>query len=355
MSPLTLNTSVSLHRNSILATVPPSLPRSRNTVRPPPASKASSPRSVETPDAFHLYLREIGQLPLLAPGAEIVLARRARQGDAAAREAMIKGNLRLVVKIARDYEHMGLPLLDLIAEGNLGLMKAVDRFNPERGTKLSVYASFWIKQSVRRALGNQARTIRIPIHIHGKLAGLDRAARRLQEWLGRAPTDSELGHEAGIPAARLAKLRLASFTQVSLDAPLGEEQDATLAEVVPDENVGTPYEQLAGATLRELLREFLGDLSEREAYVLRRRYGLDGANELTLDEVGLELNLTRERVRQIQAAALKKLNRWLTRRDSDHAPMLEIPPGSNSPARMARGKFNRRRLPATSGCPTAGA
>jgi RNA polymerase primary sigma factor len=232
---------------------------------------------------------------------------------------MIKGNLRLVVKIARDYENMGLPLLDLIAEGNVGLMKAVDRFNPERGTKLSVYASFWIKQSVRRALGNQSRTIRVPIHVHSKLFGLDRVTRRLQELLGRAPTDAELAHEAGLPAARLAKLRLASFPQCSLDAPLGDESDTSLADVVPDEQAGTPYEQLAGETLRGLLREFLGELSEREAYVLRLRYGLDGGEELTLDDVGVRLNLTRERVRQIQAAAIKKLNRWMTRREATHA------------------------------------
>lgn len=296
---------------------PPRL-RSAARLRPaasPPAGNRPT-RSTESADAFHLYLREIGPLPLLTPEEEISLARRARRGDAAAREAMITGNLRLVVKIARDYENMGLPLLDLIAEGNIGLMKAVDRFDPERGTKLSVYASFWIKQSVRRALGNQARTIRVPIHVHSRLAGLDRASRRLQEWLGRAPTDAELAHEARLPAAQLARLRLASLTQTSLDAPLGEEQDTSLAEVVPDEMAGTPYEHLSGETLHELLREFLGELSEREAYVLRLRYGLDGADELTLDDVGERLNLTRERVRQIQAAAIKKLNRWITRRES---------------------------------------
>ena len=284
----------------------------------PTAAGSRPARVAESADAFHLYLREIGSLPLLTREEEITLARRARQGDATAREAMIKGNLRLVVKIARDYENMGLPLLDLIAEGNIGLMKAVDRFNPERGTKLSVYASFWIKQSVRRALGNQSRTIRVPIHVHGKLVGLDRATRRLHELLGRAPTDAELAHEAGMPAARLAKLRLAVLTQTSLDAPVGDGIDASLADVVPDEQAGTPYEHLAGETLRELLREFLGELTEREAYVLRLRYGLDGDEELTLDDVGGRLNLTRERVRQIQAAAIKKLHRWITRREAEH-------------------------------------
>lgn len=312
------------HLHPVSRTVTPcGLSCSSGAARPRPsrpvAAGGRAARAYESADAFHLYLREIGSLPLLTREEEIDLARRARRKDAAAREALIKGNLRLVVKIARDYENMGLPLLDLIAEGNIGLMKAVDRFNPERGTKLSVYASFWIKQSVRRALGNQSRTIRVPIHVHGKLAGLDRATRRLQELLGRAPTDAELAHEAGVPAARLAKLRLAALTQTSLDAPLGEESDASLADVVPDERAGTPYEHLAGETLRELLREFLGELGEREAYVLRLRYGLDDGEELTLDEVGARLKLTRERVRQIQAAAIKKLNRWITRRETDQA------------------------------------
>jgi RNA polymerase primary sigma factor len=315
----TMNASMTFRTDVTRTTTPGGLSCSNGAFRSrssqPDATASRSARAYESADAFHLYLREIGSLPLLTREEEISLARRARRKDAAAREALIKGNLRLVVKIARDYENMGLPLLDLIAEGNVGLMKAVDRFDPERGTKLSVYASFWIKQSVRRALGNYSRTIRVPIHVHGKLVGLERVSRRLQELLGRAPTDAELAHEAGVPAARLAKLRLAVFTQTSLDAPVGETQDASWADVVPDEQAGTPYDHLAGETLRELLREFLGELNEREAYVLRLRYGLDDAEELTLDEVGVRLKLTRERVRQIQAAAIKKLNRWITRRE----------------------------------------
>jgi len=317
-----MNASMTFHRNVTRSVTLGGPSCSSSAIRPrsaqPVAAGSRPARAYESADAFHLYLREIGSLPLLTREEEISLARRARRKDAAAREALIKGNLRLVVKIARDYENMGLPLLDLIAEGNIGLMKAVDRFNPDRGTKLSVYASFWIKQSVRRALGNQSRTIRVPIHVHGKLAGLDRATRRLHELLGRAPTDAELAHEAGVPAARLAKLRLAVLTQTSLDAPLGDGIDSSLADVVPDEQAGTPYEHLAGETLRELLREFLGELTEREAYVLRLRYGLDGDEELTLDDLGGRLNLTRERVRQIQAAAIKKLNRWISRREASH-------------------------------------
>jgi RNA polymerase primary sigma factor len=263
-------------------------------------------------------LREIGPLPLLTPEEETSLAWRARQGDEDAREALIKGNLRLVVKIARDYENLGVPLLDLIAEGNVGLMRAVERFDPSRGAKLSVYSSFWIKQSIRRALGNQSRTVRVPIHIHGKLFKLDRTTRRLHELLGRAPTDAEVAHELGLPPDRIAKLRRATLSFSSLDAPIGEDQQTSLADTVPDEQAGTPYDHLAGDAMRELLREFLSDLTEREVYVLRLRYGLDGTEELTLDEVGSRLNLTRERVRQIQAAALKKLHSWISRREAIH-------------------------------------
>jgi RNA polymerase primary sigma factor len=316
-----MNASMTLHREVTVTATFSSPSRSLRPVRIRSSAGDGdrSPRSADSSDAFHLYLREIGPLPLLTPEEEISLAWRARQGDGAAREALIKGNLRLVVKIARDYENLGVPLLDLIAEGNTGLMKAVDRFDPSRGAKLSVYSSFWIKQSIRRALGNQSRTVRIPIHIHGKLVGLDRVTRRLQELLGRVPTDAEVAHEAGLPPDRIAKLRRATLSFSSLDAPTGEDQETSLAETVPDEQAGTPYEHLAGETLRELLREFLNDLSAREVYVLRLRYGLDGEEELTLDDVGVRLNLTRERVRQIQEAALKKLHRWITKREANHA------------------------------------
>jgi RNA polymerase primary sigma factor len=315
-----MNSSVTLERSVALTATFAAPTHSDRSVRPRP-SPAACPNRVtlrhnESADAFHLYLREIGRLPLLTRDQETILARRARNGDTVAREELIKGNLRLVVKFARDYENMGLPLLDLIAEGNVGLMKAVDRFDPGKGAKLSVYASFWIKQSIRRALGNQARTIRIPIHIHSKIFGLERLTRRLQELLGRPPTDAELAQESGLPHRRLAKLRLAMISQTSLDAPLGDDHERALAEIVPDENTGTPYEHLAGDALRDLLREFLGELGPREAYVLKLRYGLDGRDEHTLQEVAETLSLTRERVRQIQQAALKKLHRWITRREA---------------------------------------
>jgi RNA polymerase primary sigma factor len=319
-----MNASMTLHRevtDTTTCSSPSHFPRSMRARSPVTGGDRSS-RLAGSSDAFHLYLREIGPLPLLTPEEETSLARRAQQGDGAAREALIKGNLRLVVKIARDYENLGVPLLDLIAEGNMGLMRAVDRFDPSRGAKLSVYSSFWIKQSIRRALGNQSRTIRIPIHIHGKLFKLDRTTRRLHELLGRAPTDAEVAHEAGLPPERIAKLRRATLSFSSLDAPTGENQETSLADTVPDEQAGTPYDQLASDTLRELLRGFLNDLSAREVYVLRLRYGLDGGEELTLDEIGVRLNLTRERVRQIQAAAIKKLNSWITRREATQAREL---------------------------------
>jgi RNA polymerase primary sigma factor len=315
-----MNSSMTFERSVTVTATFGGPASSRRSIRPGPSpaerSGSEASRNESTADAFHLYLREIGPLALLTPHEEITLARRARKGDIAAREELIKGNLRLVVRIARDYENMGLPLLDLIAEGNVGLMRAVDRFDPAKGAKLSVYASFWIKQHIRRALGNHARTIRIPIHVHSKIFGLERLTRRLQELLGRPPTDAELAHEAGLPAAKLAKLRLAMIAQCSLDAPFGDDNELSLAETVADDNAGTPYEHLAGDTLRELLREFLGGLGEREAFVLKLRYGLDDGEEQTLQEVAEKLNLTRERVRQIQEVAIKKLHRWITKREA---------------------------------------
>jgi RNA polymerase primary sigma factor len=317
-----MNSSMTLERPRTVTVSLGGQPHSRGTIRPrstPAESTDNRTSRHETADAFHLYLREIGTLPLLTPEQEISLARRTRQGDTAAREEIIKGNLRLVVKIARDYENMGLPLLDLIAEGNVGLMKAVDRFDPERGAKLSVYASFWIKQYMRRALGNQSRTIRIPIHVNSKLFDLERITRRLQELLGRPPTEAELAQESGLPHRQLARLRLAIISQTSLDAPLGDENELSLSETVCDENAGTPYDHLAGDAMRELVREFFDKLNPREAYVLRLRYGLDDQEERTLQEIAETLNLTRERVRQIQEGALKKLNRLITRRERAHA------------------------------------
>src|SRR5438874_13174926 len=205
--------------------------------------------------AFHLYLREVGQSKLLTPKEEVTLAKRIHKGDAKAREEMIKANLRLVVKIARDYEDYGLPLLDLINEGNMGLMKAVERFDPRKGAKLSTYASWWIKQSIRRALANQSKTIRLPVHVVDKLFHMRRAATKLQEALGREATDEELAAELDYTVAQVKQLRRASVRPTSLDAPIGDDDSNRVSDVVNDENADTPYEQLEEKSNNALVHE----------------------------------------------------------------------------------------------------
>lgn len=260
--------------------------------------------------AFNLYLREIGQTPLLTPKEEIQLARRIRKGDKAAREHMIKANLRLVVKIARDYENYGLPLLDLINEGNMGLMKGVERFDPRKGAKLSTYAAWWIKQSIKRALANQSKTIRLPVHVVDKLFHLRKASAKLQEILGREPSNEELADELGLPERKVARLRNASVAPVSLEAPLGNDEESNrVADVVADPNATTPYRDLEEKTNTGMIRELVQDLTPREQDILRQRFGLDGENEKTLEEVGVQYGLTRERIRQVQNVALDKLRR----------------------------------------------
>ncbi len=258
---------------------------------------------------YHLYLREIGQIKLLTPREEIELAARIKQGDEEAREHMIKANLRLVVKIARDYDGVGLPLLDLINEGNIGLMKAVERFDPAKGAKLSTYAAWWIKQSIKRALANQSKTIRLPVHVVDKLAHIRRAEATLHDLLGRQPTDEELGENVGLTAVRVAELRLASIRPASLEAPLGDEDSSRISDVVADERADDPYEQLEEKTVSEMLHTMVAGLNPREAEILRYRFGLDGEEEKTLEEVGERYGVTRERIRQIQEMALKKLRR----------------------------------------------
>jgi RNA polymerase primary sigma factor len=266
--------------------------------------------------AIKLYLREIGQVKLLTPQEEIELAARIKKGDKKAREQMIKANLRLVVKIARDYEGIGLPLLDLISEGNIGLMKAVERFDPAKGGKLSTYGSWWIKQSIKRALANQSKTIRLPVHLVDKISKMRRTAMRLQEELGREPTDEELGEELGITASRVAQMRMAAIRPASLDAPIGDEDSNNFAEVVQDESADTPYEQLEEKTVTRMLQEMVKTLDPREATILRARFGLDGGPQKTLEEVGQKFGVTRERVRQIQNIALKKLRKMIEKMET---------------------------------------
>jgi RNA polymerase primary sigma factor len=266
--------------------------------------------------AIKLYLREIGQVKLLTPQEEIELAARIKKGDKKAREQMIKANLRLVVKIARDYDGIGLPLLDLISEGNIGLMKAVERFDPKKGGKLSTYGSWWIKQSIKRALANQSKTIRLPVHLVDKISKMRRVAMKLQEELGREPTDEELADELGMTAARVRQMRMASIRPASLDAPIGDDDSNNFSDLVEDENAITPYQDLEDKTVTGMLQDMVKHLDPREATILRYRFGLDGGSERTLEEVGEKFGVTRERVRQIQNLALKKLRRMIEKLES---------------------------------------
>jgi RNA polymerase primary sigma factor len=261
-------------------------------------------------------MREVGQVALLTPDEEVRLAGRIKAGDEEARQHMIKANLRLVVKIAREYEGFGLPLLDLINEGNMGLMKAVDRFDPAKGAKLSTYSSWWIKQSIRRAIANQAKTIRLPSHVVEKICRMRRAALKLQETLGREATNEELAAELGTSPARVAAWRLASVRPASLEMSLGEDETSRLMDLVPDERAEDPFRQLEGKTTLRLLGELLTRLDPREARILRYRFGLDGGAERTLEEVGRHFGVTRERIRQLQNVALTKLRRMMEREEA---------------------------------------
>jgi RNA polymerase primary sigma factor len=276
---------------------------------PLPAENDHAPYDGDT--AIKLYLREIGQVKLLTPKEEVDLAARIHKGDKRASEQMINANLRLVVKIAHDYQGFGLPLLDLINEGNIGLMKAVERFDPSKGGKLSTYGSWWIKQSIKRALANQSKTIRLPVHLVDKIAKLRRTALKLHEMFGREPTDDELADELGLSTTHITLMRTASIRPTSLDAPISESNPVNLADFVQDENANNPYESLEQKTISRMLYEMVKTLSPREAAILRDRFGLDGATEKTLEEVGDGFGVTHERVRQIQNIALNKLRKMI--------------------------------------------
>ena len=267
------------------------------------------------PDALTLYMRAVGEVPLLKPDQELELAARIREGDDAAREHMIRANLRFVIKIAREYEHIGMPLLDLINEGNMGLMLAVDRFDPRKGAKLTTYAVLWIRQSIRRALASQGKTIRMPVYAVDQVYHLGRAEVRLRERFGREATDTELGTELNLTAERIGELRTAAVRPASLDAPMGDDETSRLADVVADENAEIPGSSLDKEASFEILREVLPKLPPREADILRMRFGLEGGVEKTLEEIGAMMRLTRERIRQLQNVALVRLRRLMEKRD----------------------------------------
>jgi RNA polymerase primary sigma factor len=279
---------------------------------PKPPGVESDPYPIER-SSLQLYLQEIAKTPLLTIAEEVILARRIRRGDQAARDHMIKANLRLVVKIACDYKDFGLPLLDLISEGNIGLIKAVMRFDPRKGGKLSTYAGWWIRQSVKCALANQSKTIRLPVHLIDKISKLRRAALAFADKFGREPTNEEIAMELGIPTNKVAHLKFVSLRPASLDAPIGDESDSmAFGEIVDDENALSPFENLRERDFKSALDNMINSLENREAGILRMRFGLDGHDQLTLDEVGKVFKLTRERVRQLQVLALGKIRKLMT-------------------------------------------
>ena len=269
------------------------------------SQKESSNERSET--IITLYMREIGRVKLLTLQEEIELATRIKQGDREAREQMIKANLRLVVKIARSYEGIGMPLLDLISEGNIGLMRAVERFDPGKGAKLSAYSAWWIKHAILQALANQSKITRVPVHVMEKLGKMRRVAVRLREELDRDPTDEELATELGTTASRIARMRMTVVEPVSLDAETNGEGSRSYAEVIADERAETPCQQLENENHRAMVRKIIDTLTRREQAVLYSRFGLNGHDPKNLEEVGKELNITDERVRQIQKAAFVKL------------------------------------------------
>jgi RNA polymerase primary sigma factor len=299
---------------------------------PAPAETEIVSAAPEHADTLQLYLREIGQVKLLTPQEEITLARRVRRGDKKAREQMITANLRLVVKIARDYQGLGLPLLDLINEGNIGLIKGVQRFDPRKGAKLSSYAAWWIKQAIRRALSNTGKTIRLPVHVVDKLAQVRKAEARLHESLDREPTDEEIARELKLDARRIRLYRDAARAPVSLDSPVSAEDSTTISEHVADVNAAAPFDALARNGDNELVQEVLATLDARESRILAMRFGLDDGRPKTLEEVGARLGVTRERIRQIQEQALEKMRVKIEKRDESSAPADGIPSHSKSAA-----------------------
>lgn len=258
------------------------------------------------------YMQEIGKTPLLTPEEEVDLAARIKKGDKEARDRMISANLRLVVKIAHDYNNFGLPLLDLISEGNIGLVKAVERFDPSKGGKLSTYAAWWIKQSIKRALANQSKTIRLPVHLVDKIAKMRKVTAELAEELDREPTDEEIAYMMGMPINKVAHLKTVSVRPSSLDAPVGEDGDTSFGELVGDENQASPLQDLQEKTISDDVQSIIDLLEDREADIIRLRFGLDGSRPLTLEEVGEQFDITRERVRQIQNIAIYKMRRIMT-------------------------------------------
>ena len=268
---------------------------------------SDSAKNIPTDDPVRMYFKEIGKVPLLTADEERELAIRIEQGDEEAKKKLCESNLRLVVSIARRYLNRGLSFLDLIQEGNLGLIKAVEKFDYTKGYKFSTYATWWIRQAITRSIADQARTIRIPVHMVETINKLIRISRQLLQEYGREPTSEEIAKEMGISVEKVREIKKISQDPVSLETPIGEEEDSHLGDFIPDEDIPSPVDAAAYSMLQKQLREVLDTLSEREKKVLILRFGLDDGRPRTLEEVGREFNVTRERIRQIEAKALRKL------------------------------------------------
>ncbi len=267
----------------------------------------SLPEGISIEDPVRMYLKEIGKVPLLSIDEEIELAKRMSAGDQEAKKRLAEANLRLVVSIAKRYVGRGMQFLDLIQEGNLGLIKAVEKFDYEKGFKFSTYATWWIRQAITRAIADQARTIRIPVHMVETINKLIRVQRQLVQELGREPFPEEVAREMNMPVERVREIQKISQEPVSLETPIGEEEDSHLGDFIQDDNIPVPADAAAFTLLKEQLIDVLGTLTDREQKVLRLRFGLDDGRSRTLEEVGKEFNVTRERIRQIEAKALRKL------------------------------------------------
>ena len=294
------------------SSMPDRLDFNRSSLLGTKSNKVAENAASEERNVMRTYMREIGKTPLLTTQEEVELAARIKEGDQEARNHMISANLRLVVKIAHDYNNFGLPLLDLISEGNIGLIKAVERFDPSKGGKLSTYAAWWIKQAIKRALANQSKTIRLPVHLVEKISKMRRTISRLTDELDREPTDEEIAYEIGISVNRVAHLKSVSIRPSSLDAPIGEDGDTNFGDLIGDEMQSTPLENLQQKSMQHDIHSMIDLLEPRDSEIIRLRFGLDGNHPLTLEEVGEKFDITRERVRQIQMIALHKMRKAMT-------------------------------------------
>jgi len=305
------NHPVGLFQNNREQTAPPVEADKTTEIGDAVVVNTESPAPYELPSQLAAYFRNIGAEELLTTQEEIDLAARIKAGDGSARERMIRGNLRLVVRIAREFEGMGVSISDLINEGNIGLMRAVEKFDPTKGAKFSTYSAFWIKHAIRLSLSNNARTVRIPVHMVDRIAKMRKVEIKYQEAEGRAPTDEEIADELDLSHHQMRVLRRAAMTQISLDTPVDEGEDRKLGDRIADESAPNPWEDVETEATSDLVTGLLDGLREREINILRHRFGFNGEDPMTLEEIGRLYGVTRERIRQIEAGALQKMRKQL--------------------------------------------